>query len=195
MRMWRTWPARTRAATLAGIGVIAVGMAVLGLTHRAPPAPEVVHGPARLYSSAANEGAGLAARPPKPRMQANATPSVTPPRIPARAPTHRVTPVRQPQVAAQKATVPPAHNAGAVSALAARFPVLAHEALAADPASGTEAQYFARLGNLLNGTPLPSENEIPANADHLARAQFDLDREDLSAPSLKSRRFQVPLQA
>jgi hypothetical protein len=67
---------------------------------------------------------------------------------------------------------------------------LAHEALAADPAGGTEGQYFARLGNLLNGTPMPAP--IPADADHLARAQYDLDRDDLRGAVAEARQVSGP---
>jgi hypothetical protein len=180
MRLWRTWPARARVATLAGIGVIAAGVVELALTRYTPPAPEVVHGPPILYSSPAIEGRNLTKARPKPRVQTDATPSTAYRGSPARPSSRIVSPARLPEVGAQASSQPRSENVPAVSALAARFPIVAHQALAADPAAGTEAQYFARLGNLLNGTPMPAGQPIPADADHLAHAQNDLDHDNLA---------------
>ncbi len=187
MRVGRTESARTRAATLAGIGVIAAGVALLGLTRHSPPAPEVVHGPAPMYSSTENEGRDLATRRPKPQMQANAQLPAATKANTFTARLHRPPPIREPQIETQSTARPALQDAGAVSALIARFPVLAHEAFASDPAAGTEAQYFARLGNLLNGTPIPAEQPVPAVADHLARAQLALDRGDLAGAVAQAR--------
>lgn len=192
MRMWRTWPARTRVAALAGVGVLAVGVAVVGLTHRAPPPVPVVHGPSSLYSSTAKEGRDTAIARPKPMVQASASPfpAVTHPA--ARRKPHTTTAVAQPQVAAPTVATQAPADFGVVSPLAARFPALAHQALSADPGAGTEAQYFARLGNLLDGTPLPPGTQIPAVADHLAQAQVDLYRDDLAGAAAQVRQISGP---
>jgi hypothetical protein len=79
-----------------------------------------------------------------------------------------------------------------ISELAARFPALAHQAITADPSGGTERQYFMRLGNLLNGTPLPTGTQIGETADHLAHAEADLDRDNLAAAISETERLSGP---
>jgi hypothetical protein len=154
--------------------MVLVVVAVRGLMHHTRVLPQVARGPARLYSSTADSQKNVAvppvrATPPaaSPAKQTK-TAGVTVP------PAKSTTPVRRP------ATRQAAQNVSAVSPLSARFSVLVHQALASDPHGGTESQFFARLGNLVNGTALPPAEKIPAIADHLARAQADLDHANLA---------------
>ena len=147
-----------RALLLACVGVVLVIVAVRGLMEHTRALPQVARGPARTYSSAVN-------------IQSNVQPKSTAQALPA---IRSTPPIRVP------AAPPTGQTASVDSQLSGRFSVFAHQALASDPAGGTEKQYFARLGNLLNGTELPPGDKIPANADHLARAQADLDHDNLA---------------
>jgi hypothetical protein len=75
-----------------------------------------------------------------------------------------------------------AASAPSVAALANRFPGVVRDVLASDPRAGSEAQFFARLSNLMDGSPMPPEMaRVSPAINHLAQAQADLDRGELAA--------------
>jgi hypothetical protein len=84
-------------------------------------------------------------------------------------------------------------SAGAASApttleLANRFPDVVRQVLASDPRAGSEAQYFARLSNLMTGSPVPASlAHSSATIDHLAHAQADLDRGNVAGAVAETR--------
>ena len=179
----RTRAGMLRALLLGCIGVVLLVVAVRGLTHYTPAQPELAHAPAHLYASPANEGRSSLPATPNPQRQAA---NVQPLRPINHLPSPRATSAPTPhaaRAAEQKTTAAPD--------IVARFPALAHQAIAADPSGGTVPQYFLRLGNLLNGTPLPP-GQIGPNADRLARAQADLDHDDLAGAIVETERLSSP---
>jgi len=179
-----------RALLLGCAGVILVIVVVRGLVHYTPAQPQPAHAPAHLYASTANDGMRSVLATRKPSQRPAAIPLHSRPinHVPsARAASAGGTQAHaasQPASATEQNTLP-------TSDLAARFPPLAHQAIIADPSGGTEAQYFLRLGNLLNGTPLPP-GQIGPNADRLANAQADLDRDDFAGAIAETERLSGP---
>jgi hypothetical protein len=171
------------------IGVILVIVAVRGLTHHTPAQPHTARGPAHLFSSTSNEGRGtLPATGRAGKQASNTAPSNPTKHLRS---SHTVSSAGGPQTASQQpADTQP--NSMPVSELAARFPALAHQAITAGPSGGTEPQYFMRLGNLLNGTPLPAGTQIGENAEHLAHAEADLDRDNLAGAISETERLSGP---
>lgn len=188
---WRTRAGMIRALLLGCAGVVLAVVAVRGLIHYTPVQPQAAHAPAHLYASTANEGRGTLPATQRPQTQANNTS----PSMPA---SHLALPNQTPKVQCRQ-THPAANpapateqNPTATAELAARFPALAHQAITADPSGGTEAQYFLRLGNLLNGTPVAPGTPIGPTADHLARAQAYLDHDDFAAAITQAEQLSGP---
>lgn len=174
---WRTRGGMIRALLLACVGMVLVVVAVRGLMHHTRALPQVSRGPARLYSSTADSQKNVAV--PPVRATAPALRPAAPPTTQTKTAGATVPPANSTIPARRPATRQTAQSVSIVSPLSARFSVLVHQALASDPNGGTESQFFARLGNLVNGTALPPGEKIPPNADHLARAQADLDHENI----------------
>lgn len=171
------------------IGAVAViiGVIVLiGLFDHGPPPSRTATGNPTLFSSV-NGGGRSAVATPSPNdtniYQWNGAPPLPVPRhfVPpaaASVQSARRTPAAQPKQAAQAQT--PQENAS-TQALASQFPVFAHQVFETVPGSGSDTEYFAALGNLINGSPIPAGTPIPPTADHLAHAQADIDRGDVTA--------------
>lgn len=185
---WRTRAGMIRALFLGCAGVVLVIVAVRGLMHHTPAQPQAAHAPAHLYASTANEGRGTLPAIQRQQIQANnSTPA-------GHLPLSNQTPKAQSRQAHTLVNSASAtqQNPMAASELAARFPALAHQAITADPSGGSETQYFLRLGNLLNGTPLAPGTPIGPNADHLARAQGYLDHDDFAAAITQTEQLSGP---
>jgi hypothetical protein len=168
-----------RAAPLAGIAVITAGVVLIALFHHVPPAPKTVVGPTHLFSSTSNEGRSALSRMPPPNETNifNWNGPAAGAARQARPSVHRAATEASAQ---NRPAPPPNRSTRTVQELAGQFPALAHQVFVSVPQSGSEPEYFARLGNLVNGTPVHRGARIPATADHLAHAQANLNRDNLA---------------
>ncbi len=176
-------PRWRRAVSAGGVTVIVAMVALPGLFRHALPMPQTVSGPPHHFTSTSRPNGPVRSGAPQFNNTNvfNWNPQVA---------VTRSSP--QPRSATQASRVRQEHSNGAAD-LAARFPSLAHQVFISAPQNGSEPDYFAWLGNLLNGTPMPAgKSQIPAAADHLAHAQADLDRNDLAGAVAEVRRISGP---
>lgn len=186
---------RTRWTGVAWVGAIAVivgGVVLFGLLDPGPRNPQVPPpGPPQLYSSPAAEGKSAALPMPNDTnifQWSGATPVPVPKRFVA--PPQNSAPAAQQPRGTDSAV---ASSAGeSAQTLSNQYPAYVHQVFAAVPGSGSEPGYFAALGNLINGSPIPQHAQIPPTAVSLARAQADIDRGDLRAAVDELRALPAP---
>ena len=182
----RWWP----ALLLAGIWIVIAGVVLVGVLHHAPRTTAIASGSPRLFLSPSGSG----------RASVPGTALTGPNRFgrkrPAAAAAGQSAFKRVAPGSSLHASLTDTETGGRGAALIARFPVVAHQVLVSVQGSGSELIYFARLSNLLNGTSMPaSAQQIPATADHLARAQAALDRGNIPGAVAEVRAISGPAAA